>query len=338
MTDLLIDALFCRNERRPPVWLMRQAGRYMPQYRAMREKTSLWEMFHNSVLAAEVTLLPIQLLDVDAAILFSDILVIAESLGLHIQFPEKGGPRIVPSITAPEHVDALPILDIAQTLIYVFETIARVKQRLSVPLIGFCGGPFTIATYCIDSTSTHPFYRTRQWILEDKESFHRLLEKLTIATIIYLKEQVKAGVDVIQIFDSWANRLSLSQFHEFCLPYLKRIIEALKDLVPVIVFCRDSSLRYAELSTLKPTCISLDWHRSMSELRSLIPPTIAVQGNVPPELLKRPLIEIQEHVDHLLTSMRGERGFIVNLGHGVLPDIPFEHVRFFVNAIKKQCC
>jgi uroporphyrinogen decarboxylase len=219
------------------------------------------------------------------------------------------------------------------SLAYVFETIARVKENLTVPLIGFCGGPFTVATYFIDSSSKEAFARTKQWILQDPESFHRLLNKITQASIAYLHEQVNAGAQVLQIFDSWANILSLEQFHIFCLPYLRRMVESIHNQVPVILFCRGSSLRYAELADLKPSCISLDTERPMAELRSLIPSSIAVQGNIAPELLRQPLPEIGKAVEELLSSMHGEKGFIVNLGHGVLPDIPFEHVKYFVDAV-----
>jgi uroporphyrinogen decarboxylase len=334
--SLLLDALHCCNLNRPPVWLMRQAGRYMPQYRALREKYSLWDMFHRPELAAQITMLPITLLDVDAAILFSDILVIAECLGLQIAFPDRGGPQVVPRIATKEQVAALPVLDVASTLSYVFETIAEVKKNLNVPLIGFCGGPFTVATYFIDSTSKEQFERTKSWMREDPKSLHLLLDKITTVSITYLKEQVQTGVQAVQIFDSWANILSTDDFSIWCMPYLRRMVDALRDLVPVILFCRDSSIRYAELAELRPACISLDGQRSMLDLRNAIPASIAVQGNIAPELLKGPAIEIQRHVEDLMRSMKGQQGFIVNLGHGVLPDIPFEHVKYFVQAVKEH--
>jgi uroporphyrinogen decarboxylase len=308
---------------------MRQAGRYMPAYRALREKHTLEELFHNPELAVEVTLLPISLLEVDAAILFSDILVIVEALGLRVEFPESGGPRIVPAIRTKEQIYALQMLDVRHALAYVFEAIERVKEKLSVPLIGFCGGPFTVATYCIDSTSA------LRWMQEDPMSLHHLLDLLTTLSIAYVQEQVRAGADAIQIFDSWANILSEEQFHAFCLPYLRRIVAALRGLAPVILFCRDSSLRYAALAELEPACISLDGHASLAHLRARIPASIAVQGNISPECLKRSPREIQQSVSHLLDSMRGEKGFIVNLGHGVLPDTPFENVVHFVRAAKE---
>ncbi len=335
MNNRLLQALACKNQGPAPVWLMRQAGRYMPEYRALRTKHSLWKLFHSADLAAEVTRLPLSLLGVDAAILFSDILVIAEALGLSIRFPESGGPRVEPAIRTAEQVDALPLLCVEESLSYVFETIRQLEPDLKVPLIGFCGGPFTIASYLIDSGSKQEFSLTKQWIREDPSSLHRLLHKITVATIAYLKAQVKEGVDAVQIFDSWLNILDEPQRHAFAYPYLKQIIDAFADLcVPVIVFCRHSSLFPQELVSLKPSCISFDWLRPMTELRSAVPNHIAVQGNIDPSILKLSKSEITLATQALLRSMGGERGFVLNLGHGVMPDIPFDHVRHFVDVAK----
>ncbi len=334
MSDRFLNALHGRNEGRPPVWLMRQAGRYMPQYRVLRAQHSLWEMFHDPEIAAQVTLLPIEHLGVDAAILFSDILVIAEALGLEIAFPEQGGPRVLPVIRTPEQVDALILGNVEERLGYVSETLKRVRERIEVPLIGFCGGPFTVATYMIDAKSHAEFAHTRRWMQTDPDSFNRLLSRITEATEAYLRLQVKAGAQVIQIFDSWANILSDAEFQDFCMPHLKRLIEALRGRVPVILFCRGSSLRPELLSKLEPACISYDWHHPMHVLRELTPAHIAVQGNLDPELLKRSPAEFLPIVRALLKSMQGEKGFIFNLGHGVLPDTPFEHVQQLIEVVK----
>ncbi len=333
MNELLLRALRCEQVPRPPVWLMRQAGRYMPQYRALRQKHSLWEMFHQPELAAQVTQLPIDLLGVDAAILFSDILVIAEALGLTVHFPDSGGPRVEPAIHTPAQVATLPYIPVEESLTYVFQTIELLKPRLNVPLIGFCGGPFTVASYFIDSTSKQAFERTKCWLKEDPRTFHQLLDKITAATIAYLKGQVRAGADVLQVFDSWANILDDAQFAEFCLPYLGQIVNAFRGSVPVILFCRSSSLRVEGLAALQPTAISYDWHVPMLELRKKTPEAIAVQGNVNPELLKFSSDKIAAHTAELLNSMKHERGWIVNLGHGVTPDIPIDNVRSFVDNV-----
>lgn len=334
MNDLLLRALRCKQVERAPIWLMRQAGRYMPQYQLLRKKYSLWQLFHIPALAAEVSYLPIDLLDVDAAIVFSDILVLAEGLGLKLEFPDKGGPHIYPPIRSKQQVEQLSIQAVEEKLIFVFKTLQMVKKQIQVPLIGFCGGPFTVATYLIDSTSKEPFFYTKQWIKKDPQSFIKLLTILTKASIIYLKAQVQAGADVVQIFDSWANILSEEEFQQFCLPFLHQMVKELQLEVPVILFCRDSSIRYVQLANLKPTAISLDWHLPMKVLREKIPSSIALQGNLKPDFLKNSSSEIEKEVRSFLHSMKGSRGFIANLGHGVLPDIPFESVKLFVDIVK----
>lgn len=327
MNDLLLKALACEILPRPPIWLMRQAGRYMPQYRAIREKHSLWEMFHRPDIAAAVTKLPLGLLGVDAAILFSDILVIAEALGLSVLFPEKGGPRVVPSLETESQVSSLTYIPVEQSLSYVFETIRRVKQEIDVPLIGFCGGPFTVANYMVNAVEP--------WIKEQPHLLHQLLAKITDATIAYLRGQVRAGVDVVQIFDSWANLLNDEEFSVFSLEYLSQILESLRTTgIPAIIFCRGSSLRAESLAKIRPTGISFDWHVPMHELRQKVSPLIAVQGNFNPDILKLSKEQMTAEVKKVLTSMQNKPGYIVNLGHGVAPDISLENVQCFVDAVK----
>jgi uroporphyrinogen decarboxylase len=297
---------------------MRQAGRYMPEYRKLRERHTLWQMFHEPEIAAQVSLLPIDLLDVDAAIMFSDILVIAEAFGLQVHFPEKGGPFIEPALSSAADVDALHLQSVPEKLAYVKETIALLKPQLKVPLIGFCGGPFTVATYMIARGKKEA---TLEWLTKDPDSFHRLLEKLTEASLAYLRLQIAAG----------------AQVQTFCLPYLRQLVDGLKAThVPVILFCRDSSLYPQELSMLQPTAISFDWQRTMAELRPLVPSTIAIQGNFDPELLKGSFADVKAGVEALLASMHGQKGWIFNLGHGVLPDTPFANVQCLVETILSQ--
>ncbi len=339
MNDLLLKALRCEKVSRPPVWLMRQAGRYMPQYRALRKQHSLWEMFHHPEIAADVTCLPLELLKVDAAILFSDILVIAEALGLAVRFPEGKGPYVEPRITTQSQVDSLNYIPVEKSLDYVFKTIMTVKEKMDVPLIGFSGGPFTVASYFIDSASQYAFEQTKRWIKTSPKTLHCLLTKITEATIAYLEGQIRAGADVIQVFDSWANVLNDEEFALFSLPYLHQIVKALQPSgVPVILFCRNSSLRAEALAALLPTGISFDWHLPMCELRQKVPLPIAVQGNFNPEFLKSPPEKIRAGVKELLVSMQDQLGFIVNLGHGITPDIPLENVRTFVEAVKEEKC
>lgn len=334
MNDLLLRALRCEKVERIPVWLMRQAGRYMPQYQLLRTKYSLWQLFHIPELAAEVSYLPIDLLGVDALIVFSDILILAEGLGLTLEFPDKGGPRIYPPIRSKQQIEQLSVQAVEEKLIFVSETLQLIKKQIRVPLIGFCGGPFTVATYLIDSTSKERFFYTKQWMKKDPKGFIELLTILTKASVIYLKAQIQAGAEVVQIFDSWANILSEEEFGQFCLPFLQQIVKEVQSVAPVILFCRDSSIRYELLADLAPAAISLDWHLPMKVLREKISASIALQGNLNPELLKKSSNEIERQVSAFLNSMKGSKGFIANLGHGVLPDIPFENVKLFVDMVK----
>lgn len=325
--SLLIDALHCQNQERPPVWLMRQAGRILPAYQALRKRYTLDELFQNSELAAQITALPIDILGVDAAILFTDIMVIAKALGLNVRFVEGKGPVVDPLLQCAEDVKKLKQIDVRDALATVQHTITLLKKELKVPLIGFCGGPFTVASYLI----LH-----QKWYATDPSIFHQLLTKITKVSIDYLKMQVEAGVDAIQIFDSWANALTLPEFSQFALPYLKQMLDALKATkIPVIVFCRDSSLRAEQLVSIEPRAISFDWHQEMHTLRKMVPASIAMQGNIDPEVLKAPFPVIKTATKKLLASMKNDPGFIVNLGHGVLPDTPLEHVQYFINLIKE---
>jgi uroporphyrinogen decarboxylase len=276
---------------------MRQAGRYLPSYRKLREKHHLRELFFTPELAAEVTLLPIEL-GVDAAILFSDITVVALALGYKLDFCEG------PVITGQLQRQSIDVLE------PIAEAIRIVKPQLKVPLIGFCGGPYTVASYINGDPA--------------------LLEPLTEVTIEYLQMQEKAGVDAIQIFDSWANRLSKEEFQQFCVPYLKRLVDAVD--VPVIVFMRGASVRVEELVKLGPDAISFDWTQPLSEMRKKVP--MAVQGNLNPDLLYESRSIIEKKTKELLQSMKGDPGFIVNLGHGVKPDIPVDSVRCLIETVK----
>ncbi len=334
--SLFLQALACENfGGRPPVWLMRQAGRYMPSYQKLRTQHSLWQLFHTPELAAEVTLLPMELLDVDAAILFSDILVVAEMLGKKIVFPEKGGPYVEPPLQTAQDVAALTLRPAREVLGYVEKTIELLHPVLTKPLIGFCGGPLTLASYLIERGGKNDLAQTKAWIATDPVSFHMLLSKLTAASIDYLRMQIEAGVDALQIFDSWAGLLPPGQFQEFVCRYLQEIVDSLRPYnIPIILFCRGSCTYRKQLETIAPSAISFDGERSMRSLRDETAPNICVQGNIAPELLCEAPAVIRRHVTELLESMQGERGFIANLGHGVLPQTPFDNVRLFVDLVK----
>lgn len=311
MNDLLLRALRCEKVKRPPVWFMRQAGRFLPAYRELRKRYTLNHLFHTPELAALVTRQPVDILNVDAAILFSDILVIAEVFGYVVDFPQTGGIHLQP----PSSQLRLPV---TKTLSYVRETIQLLKtdDTLNVPLIGFCGGPFTVAKYM-------------------KQINHEWLEKITDASIEYLQMQIEAGVDVIQIFDSWAGVGESADFYTFSLPYLKKMVDALRTSIPLILFCRGSCRFAQDLAALNPTAISFDWEQELSLLRSQIPSHIAVQGNLDPEIFRGPLPQLEKSVETLLGSMKDTQGFIFNLGHGVLPDTPVENALSVIKMIQK---
>ncbi len=337
---LLLRALACENfNSRPPIWLMRQAGRYMPAYQELRKKHSLWNLFHTPELAAEITLLPLEL-GVDAAILFSDILVVAEMLGKKIVFPEKGAPFVDPPLQTREEVEALVVRPACEVLSYVEKTIQLLLPNLhsgserALPLIGFCGGPLTLASYMIEGGGKGDLQKTKAWIERDPLSFHTLLAKLTSASIDYLKMQISAGVSAVQVFDSWAGLLSPEHFQEFSCRYLQEIVQALAPTqTPVILFCRGSGTYHKYLIKIAPHAISYDSGMKMRTLRDVTPSTICVQGNIPPEVLAGPASILAEQVKQLLMDMKEEPGFIANLGHGVLPHTPVDNVRLFIDLV-----
>jgi len=320
----LINALKQQNRERAPVWIMRQAGRYLPEYQQLRKKHTLKHLFFTPELAAEVTLMPVDLLGVDAAILFSDIMVIALALGFKLEFSE--GPVVQPLLT-PSILDGLSY-DL-EKLEPVFQTIRLLMPELKVPLLGFCGAPFTVATYLIDKNSGEKFSQTKKWLYSHPQSFYKLLQKIEKVSIDYLKKQVEAGVSAIQLFDSWANVLSKEDFRLFCLPFYKRIIEAVP--VPVILFMRGAGHHLDDLASL-PCALSLDWKTPMHEARLKTKQTL--QGNLDPDLFFAPLSVIQEKTSELLQTMQGDPGFIVNLGHGVKPNTPVDAIRCFIETVQ----
>lgn len=309
-----LDALHKKNQGRPPVWLMRQAGRYMPEYRALREKYSLKTLFTTPELAAEITLMPVTQFGVDAAILFSDITLIALGLGLDLDFQE--GPVVFPRVTPDLELPFLP-----EKLEVANQAVRILKKELKVPLIGFCGGPFTTATYFCDA---------KKWLYSEPESFSRFLDQITDLSIEMLKNQIKAGVEAVQIFDSWGSELSQAQFQIFCVPYLKKIISSLS--VPVIVFMRNGIGYSPDLISLG-SALSCDWQRPMNDWRKKAP-HLTLQGNLDPDLLFADPQVLKRETQFILNTMKDDPAFILNLGHGVKPKTPVENVRMFVETCK----
>lgn len=334
--NLLIDALHCRNINRAPVWLMRQAGRYLPEYRDLREKHSFLEMCHNKELIAEVTKLPLKRFGMDAAILFSDILVIPEAYGLGLHFDDGIGPVFDRPLNSPKDILELPNVDMKEALKYVIDGIDLLIPDLNVPLIGFCGAPFTIASYMIEGKSSRDFRKTKQWMLRDPSSFHTLLNRLADDAICYLQMQIDAGVAAVQIFDSWAHALAFEQFKEFSLGYLEKIIKGLKGNTPIILFCRGASVFANELSKISPHAIGIDWNADLASLRSVVNKKVALQGNLDPDLLYAPPHVLKQEVQRILRSMKNDQGFIFNLGHGIAPDVTPDAVKILVDTVIEQ--
>lgn len=336
MNTLLLDALKCRNRSRPPIWLMRQAGRYMPEYRALRAKHTFLEMCHHPELIAEVTQLPLRSFGVDAAILFSDILVIPEALGVGLRFDEGIGPIIERPLSDRRGVEKLPSTSMKETLSYVTDGIKLLIPQLKVPLIGFSGAPFTLASYMIEGGSSRDLRKTKQWMVRDPESFHQLLSKLADCAIEYLNMQIDAGVHAIQLFDSWAHFLSHDHFEEFSAAYMHKILQGIKKDIPVILFCRGSSVFAEQLAVIKPAAVSLDWQCDLIKVRKHLGPQICLQGNLDPDILYAPETVIRKEANNLLHKMKGDQGFIFNLGHGMNPDMSPDAVRILVDVVKSQ--
>jgi uroporphyrinogen decarboxylase len=298
---------------------MRQAGRYLPEYRSVRENHSLYEMFFTPEIAANVTLMPIQRFGFDAAILFSDITAIAPALGLQLAFHE--GPIVTP-LGTPQNFASWPVH--IELLEPIFEAARLVKQRTDVPLIGFCGGPFTVATYLVEEEVL------TLWMKKEPESFAGFIDKLTDVSIQYLRGQIEAGVDALQIFDSWANKLSGEEFEKYSLKPLKKIIAAIGH--PVIVYMRGSALRAEALATVSPAAISIDEGCSLASVRKKL--KIPLQGNILPELLFSSPEVVRKETEALLQTMNQDPGFIVNLSHGILPKTPLDSVTALVDTVK----
>lgn len=335
MNSLLLDALSLSNHSRPPIWLMRQAGRYLPEYQEIKRGRRLFDLFRDPKLVADITMQPVDLIGVDAAILFSDILVILDAFDIEYDFVEQVGPVIKKPIT-PEDVIHLKQRSVKQTLSYVKEAIELILPRSKVPLIGFAGAPFTVASYLIEGGTSKDYKKTKKWLYNHPESFFLLLEKLSDAIIEYLDMQCRAGVHALQLFDSWSSILSYEQFKQCSLHYMKKIIDKREQSqVPLILFCKGSCLWAKEIAELKPHAISLDCALPIREVRKAVPP-ICLQGNLDPYALYGSMEGIKREVDHILDSMKGEPGFIFNLGHGITPDVPVENVRFLVNYVKEK--
>ena len=334
--DLLIRAALSQPTERPPVWMMRQAGRFMPEYWEIKNRYSFLEMCKTPELAADVTMLPVDLLGIDAAILFSDILVTPEAMGGDLSFEQNVGPRFSNPVRTQADVDNLQT-DCLPKLQYVADAIKVIQQRLqgSIPLIGFAGAPFTILSYLVEGGSSKDFKLTKLMLNNEPQMAHAILQKIADVTIAYLNMQIEAGVNAVQLFDSWALALSWNDYKEFAHHYNSYIIANLKRTVPVISFCKGSSVFAPIMAEAKPDVISVDWNADLKNIKQALPSGIAVQGNLDPFVLYADQSVIKKKILELFERMRGEEGFIFNLGHGIMPDIPFANVKYAIDLVKE---
>jgi uroporphyrinogen decarboxylase len=335
---LFLQAANSQITERPPVWMMRQAGRFMKEYWDIKNKYSFLEMCKTPEIAADVTMLPIDLLDVDAAILFSDILVTAEAMGGQLSFEAGVGPLFANPVKNEADIDALLVEGTEDRLKYVADAIKVIQQRLngSKPLIGFAGAPFTVMSYLIEGGSSKDFKKTKLFIHNQPALAHKLLQKIADVTVMYLNMQIASGVNALQLFDSWALALSWDDYTEFSHRYNTQIISKLNRTgIPIISFCKGSSVFAPLMAESKPDVISIDWNADLLNMKNSLPKGIAVQGNLDPFLLYADKKVIKERIHKLFDRMRGTEGFIFNLGHGIMPDIPFDNVKFAIDTVKE---
>ena len=318
-----------------PVWFMRQAGRYMPEYRAIREKYSLLEICYQPELAADVTLQPVRTLGVDAAILFADILLPAIPLGVGLEFAKGEGPVLKNPVRTLDDVKNLRPVNPETDLKYVLDAIKILRGELTdVPLIGFCGAPFTVASYIIEGGSSREFLKTKTMMYSDPQTWHALMEKLTVVLSDYLVAQIRAGAQTVQVFDSWVGALSPQDYETFVLPYSQKVLQAAKaEDVPVIHFGTNTTTLLPLMKRAGGGVLGLDWRIPLDDGWKLLGDDVAVQGNLDPITLFAPLPEIKKRVHDILDRANGRPGHIFNLGHGILQNTPVDNVKAVVDIV-----
>ena len=327
----------CRREKTPytPVWLMRQAGRYMEEYRKLRAQNGFLELCKNPELAAEITITPVERLNVDAAILFADILLLLEPMGVGLEYSKGDGPVIHRPVRTPADVDRLQEAEPDKNLSYVFETVRKCRRALDnqVPLIGFSGAPFTLASYLIEGGGSRNYIHTKNFFYSDSGAWKNMMEKLVRAIAGYLNGQIAAGAQAVQLFDSWAGCLAPSDYEKFALPYTRAVIELITPGVPVINFSTGTAGLLKLVRASGGDVIGLDWRVNLDEGWATVGHDVAVQGNLDPVALFAPPLEIKQRVADILHRAGGRPGHIFNLGHGVLPETPVANVVAMVEAV-----
>ncbi|TCZ74839.1 uroporphyrinogen decarboxylase [Flaviaesturariibacter aridisoli] len=334
--DLLLRALRGESVERPPVWMMRQAGRYLPDYLKLKAKYDFFTRVQTPELATEITLQPIDQVGVDAAIIFSDILVIPQAMGVEVLMEEGKGPSLPKTIATQADIDALVTEGAEDSLKYVLDALTLTKKELAgrTPLIGFAGAPWTILCYMVEGKGSKTWDKAKQFAYTQPKLAHALLQKITDITIDYLKAQVKAGADTVQVFDSWAGSLSPEDFKTFAQPYLLQISNAVKDDAPVILFPKGTWYALEDLSKSGASGIGIDWTVSPQKARELTGNRITLQGNFDPAKLLAPIPQIRQWVKEMIDGF-GTQRYIANLGHGITPNVPVDHAKAFVEAVKE---
>ena len=334
--DLFLKALKGETLERPPVWMMRQAGRYLPDFMTLKAKYDFFTRCQTPELATKITIMPIDQIGPDAAILFSDILVVLQAMQIPVEMKDGVGPWIPDPIRSTEDVAQSIVPDIHEHLGYVLDAVKMTKQALNerVPLIGFAGSPWTLLCYAVQGQGSKNFDIAKGFCFSQPDAAHSLLQKITDTTIAYLKEKVKAGVDAVQIFDSWGGLLSPEDYQIFSWPYIQQIVTALKNEAPVIVFGKGCWFALNEMGRSGASALGVDWTCSARNARYLSGGQITLQGNFDPSRLLSPIPEIKKDV-HKMISEFGKDKYIVNLGHGILPNIPVDHAKAFVDAVKE---
>ena len=340
--SIFLQALNKKKLSTPPIWYMRQAGRYMPEYRAVRKNfKNFLDMCKNPEVCCELALQPINAFNLDAAILFSDILTIPDALGLGVKFLEGEGPVFDNPIKISKDVINLPDFE-PDNLSYVYKAVSNIKNALpkNIPLIGFSGSPWTLAAYSIEGRSSKNFEYTKSFIRNNEEEAHIFLQKLTDACFIYLKKQVEAGADVIQIFDSWANLLSKKDYETYSLNYIRSLISKLKEdqvtaSIPIILFAREPEISCNQMVKVQADCLSLYWKTKDIDL-AFLNGKVALQGNLNPEILLQEDSVIKNEADRILKQFKNYDGYVFNLGHGITPNIDPGKIKLLTDHIRSR--
>ena len=337
--DLFLRACKRLPVERTPIWIMRQAGRYLPEFRAVRKKVDFLTLCKTPELAAEVTLQPIDLIGVDAAIIFSDILVIPEAMGMHLEMHEGIGPVFPQPIRKKADTENLQVLDPTVHLRYVLDAIALTRKGLNgrVPLIGFSGSPWTLLAYMVEGKGSKTFSNVKKMIYSNPKLAHNLLDKISDAVSDYLAAQMEAGVDAVQIFDTWGGILSKGDFETFSLPYIEKVISPFRDgKIPVIVFTKGVHFSFEELSRCGADGLGLDWSVDIGSVRKITGDGVSLQGNLDPTVLYAGAEKIKQEAENILKSFGAGSGHIFNLGHGMLPDMVPENLKILVDFVKTE--